>query len=304
MEKHMSGNHCFICSADVTVGQIDNRDAFYVECPICGHYQISGSLAMSGSLGSSPSYKLSAAIRRMSLADEPPYYIDSQTVKTLPDSVTHPDNPFDAIDRILNYIITKGGRDDKYVPIEPTKDYPLICALDPNEFSFYINKAMELEYLERINATYRLSLKGYERLDTIRPQPVMSDKAFVAMWFDPQLEEAWTNGIQRAIVEAGFKPIRIDLQHHNEKICDRIIAAIRESAFIVADFTGQRGGVYYEAGFAMGLSKPVIWTVKQTDIERLHFDTRQYNHIAWESVEDLYHKLLDRIRATIPGSKR
>ena len=34
---------------------------------------------------------------------------------------------------------------------------------------------------------------------------------------------------------------------------DRIIAQIRASKFVVADFTRNRGGVYYEAGFALGL---------------------------------------------------
>jgi len=36
-----------------------------------------------------------------------------------------------------------------------------------------------------------------------------------------------------------------------------------ECRFIVADFTGQRGGVYFEAGYALGLRKPVIWTCKR-----------------------------------------
>ena len=38
---------------------------------------------------------------------------------------------------------------------------------------------------------------------------------------------------------------------------------IRKSKFLIADFTGQRGGVYYEAGFAYGLGLPVIWTCRK-----------------------------------------
>lgn len=89
------------------------------------------------------------------------------------------------------------------------------------------------------------------------------------------------------------------MQEHNEKIDDRIIAEIRQSSLIVADFTGQRGGVYFEAGFAKGLGIPVIWTCHEDGVENLHFDTRQYNHIVWESPEDLKTKLINRISATL-----
>lgn len=69
---------------------------------------------------------------------------------------------------------------------------------------------------------------------------------------------------------------------------------------MVADFTGHRHGVYFEAGFAMGLGIPVIWLCQEDEIDKTHFDTRQYNHILWNSAEDLYQKLLNRIQATVP----
>ncbi len=93
-------------------------------------------------------------------------------------------------------------------------------------------------------------------------------------------------------------PIRIDLVHHNEKICDKIMAEIRSSQFLVADVTGQRQGVYFEAGFAMGLGRSVIWTCREDQLEEVHFDTRQYSHIVWKSPEDLREKLANRIKAT------
>jgi len=54
--------------------------------------------------------------------------------------------------------------------------------------------------------------------------------------------------------------------HHNEKICDKIVSEIRKSRLLVADFTDNRGGVYFEAGFAMGLSIPVIWMCRASDV--------------------------------------
>ena len=121
------------------------------------------------------------------------------------------------------------------------------------------------------------------------------------MWFHKDLEDAWENGLKVALQQTGYDPIRIDRTEHNEKIDDRIIAEVRKSGLLVADFTGQRGGVYFEAGFAMGLGIPVIWTCKDTDIGNLHFDTRQYNHIAWKDVDDLKDRLINRIEATLPN---
>ncbi|HVN49100.1 MAG TPA: hypothetical protein VMU30_09820, partial [Bacteroidota bacterium] len=110
----------------------------------------------------------------------------------------------------------------------------------------------------------------------------------------------WSNGIKEALISCNYRPLRIDLEEHNDKICDRIISEIHHSGLVVADFTGQRGGVYFESGYAMGLGIPVIRTCRNDYIDSLHFDTRQYNHIIWETAEELKEKLINRINATLP----
>jgi nucleoside 2-deoxyribosyltransferase len=79
------------------------------------------------------------------------------------------------------------------------------------------------------------------------------------------------------------------------------MAHIRRSRFVVADFTGQRGGVYFEAGFALGLGHPVIWTVRSDDLTAVHFDNRQYNFLQWkdDNLDDLCQRLQYRIEATV-----
>ena len=105
---------------------------------------------------------------------------------------------------------------------------------------------------------------------------------------------------------AGFQPFRIDDKHHNHKICDEIVAEIRRSRFLVADFTGHRGGVYYEAGFAAGLGLPVIFTCRKDDLKDLHFDVLGPSHtIDRKDPQDLADRLEARICATIgDGPKR
>ncbi len=117
------------------------------------------------------------------------------------------------------------------------------------------------------------------------------------------MQQALEHGIEPAIKDAGYKPLRIDQKEHINKIDDEIIAEIRRSRFLVADFThgvdGARGGVYYEAGFAHGLNLPVIFTCREDAVEELHFDTEHYNHIVWTTPADLREKLTNRILAVI-----
>lgn len=80
---------------------------------------------------------------------------------------------------------------------------------------------------------------------------------------------------------------------------------------MVADLTGYRGGVYFEAGFAKGLGKPVIFTCRKDWFdgvlssegkpikEKVHFDINHQNIIVWENPEDLKKRIVNRIRATI-----
>ncbi|OHB75866.1 MAG: hypothetical protein A2Z34_04955 [Planctomycetes bacterium RBG_16_59_8] len=192
-------------------------------------------------------------------------------------------------------------------------DYPLLLAETPGEGLFMLDTLCEKRHIskqEGVSGTVYVTIKekGLAHLDEIERQHPKSNEAFVAMWFpkpeDPEsniLTEAYERGFHPAIKEAGYDPIRIDKEEFLGKIDDEIIARIRQSRFLVADFTGQRGGVYYEAGFAHGLGIPVIFTCEKNYFEshKVNFDTRQYNHIDWADTSDLYNRLLKRIRETI-----
>jgi len=140
---------------------------------------------------------------------------------------------------------------------------------------------------------------GWAYLESLRQSNPESKKAFVAMWFDTEMEKIYDGFIKKAIKSAGFEPIQIGRKEHNNDINDEIIGEIRNSKFVVADFTGNRGGVYYEAGFAYGLNIEVIHTCKEDQLKDVHFDINHRKIIKWSDGEDLYNKLLKRIKATI-----
>lgn len=155
---------------------------------------------------------------------------------------------------------------------------------------------------------YFLTVDGAMYLDESREITPDSDKVFVAMWFDSSLRLVYDEAIAPAIEEAGYVPKRADREEFVDEINDWIIGQIRQARFVVADFSqgpdGACGGVYYEAGFALGLGRKVVFTCREEDKDELHFDTNHYNHIFWKSKEDLKKRLKDRIIAVMGDGPR
>jgi hypothetical protein len=163
--------------------------------------------------------------------------------------------------------------------------------------------AIIVDYLRSeglVSADYqqeRLTAKGYISADELRTRRAASSQAFVAMAFTDEMKRMYQEAIEPAIREAGFSPMLISEKEHANKIDDEIIAEIRRSAFLVADFTEHRQNVYFETGFAIGLAQQVIWTCRKDQIKDLHFDIRQYNCIDWENETELAQRLQRRIEA-------
>ena len=184
-------------------------------------------------------------------------------------------------------------------------------SIQESEVWYLVNACVEAGLVENNASKFLLTPKGYDYLAEIGTRRTSSDQAFVAMWFNDSMNDAYEKGFEPAISDAGYKPFRIDRKEHINKIDDEIVAEIRRSRFLVADFTARlltvedtavyeaRGGVYFEAGFAYGLNIPVIWTCRTDVANHIHFDTRQFNHILWSDPQSLRGKLYHRIGAVI-----
>ena len=215
-------------------------------------------------------------------------------------------------DRLLRYIAEcSSNRIGQSVPILYVRDPIQLGGLawsdsvNHSELEYlckYLSKNNWIELPLNIDGgpppTTLVTVEGYSRIEGQRTQ-LDSSQAFIAMWFHESVDEAFEDGIEPAIEQAGYKALRIDRKEHVNKIDDEIIAEIRRSRFLVADFTqgseGMRGGVYYEAGYARGLGLPVIFTCHEDSLCHLHFDTNHFNHIVWTDPADLREKLKNRI---------
>ena len=215
-------------------------------------------------------------------------------------------------DRLLQYIDRNTPQIGDYFRLWPRDIFCMAMAWSEStqntEVAYLLNYLTDKNWLKAEPlgdhyTQYLLTVEGHARLAELGNSVRESSQAFVAMWFDSSTQPAWQDGIEPAVRDAGYEPLRIDLKQHTNKIDDEIIAEIRRSRFIVADFThgeeGARGSVYYEAGFAHGLNIPVIFTCHKDMLDDIHFDTRQYPHIVWEKPEELRQQLAARISAVI-----
>ena len=148
-----------------------------------------------------------------------------------------------------------------------------------------------------------VEVPGYRRVEELQTNRD-SAQCFVAMWFDDSMNDARDRGIIPAIEDAGYTPSIINQKPNLiGRIEDAIIAEIRRSRFVVADFThgedGVRGSVYYEAGFAHAMGLPVIFTRRKDKEGVVHFDTDHFYRIEWETSDDLREQLQVKIEAAI-----
>lgn len=168
----------------------------------------------------------------------------------------------------------------------------------------------ELGYLKKDEKDHRYNItyKGLEYAESLLSSNKNSRDVFVAMAFQDDMTTVRDMAIKPACAKYGFNAYTVDESEHNGDITDEIIACIKTSRFVIADFTHNNRGVYFEAGYAQGRGIEVIRTCKKkyfdeqdpNDAEsKLHFDINHYNFILWKNEKDLEKQLMDRIRATI-----
>ena len=167
------------------------------------------------------------------------------------------------------------------------------------DVTFLLEELIKLAYLEKNGpVSYVVTMAGRNRIESPTPN-ANSGQAFVAMWFNPTLADAYERGIRPGIKASGYRPLKIDESPDVDKIDDAILEQIERSKFIVVDFThgqeGPRGSVYFEAGYARALGIPAIYLCRTDITKSLPFDTRQYRHLTWNEPEDIVVALKETI---------
>jgi hypothetical protein len=197
-------------------------------------------------------------------------------------------------------------------------DHHFYGATDKNEMEFYVRCLLERGFLSRhkddlqfeelkrpIVNGISFTEKGINHYLSFAETGINSKKCFVAMSFAKQHKWIFQDGILPALQETGFEDLKVDedktlkYRENENTINDFILFSIRASKFCIADYTGNRNGVYFETGYALAKGKQVIYTCKESEFKNVHFDTNRFPFITYQSGKELKEKLINRIRETL-----
>lgn len=223
--------------------------------------------------------------------------------------------PMQKLDKLILFIYSIGSGFKNHIS-KLAKYPPSVCyAEDAAEFNLMVSILTDIGYLcERqarfgeYDCGYFITVEGMKYAESLLSGNNNSTAVFVAMKCTDDFKSVYEEGIKPACAKFGFSVFTIDETKYPGDITDKVIAGIKTSRFIIADFTSNPLSVYYEAEYAKGLGREVIktcnkkWFEEEKDgkkVNQLHFDIQYDNLILWEDEKDLLQKLEDRIQATI-----
>ena len=304
---------CSVCqNVEVCKKTRDNGDDSWFECDICGHYSLNSPvLKIQGRAYAVNNWKLTPLERavlshriRIQSVDSPtaerkPLRITADVLDTIRSSATLP-NPAVQAANLIRFVgdhATRSGEPVTYLPMnEMDYHHAIIGALDSGAVMRLTKELVERKILTAecirdssfINVT--LSLDGWERYEAEKRGAFKGNYGFIAMQFnDPELDAFVKDIVKPAVKE----DIGYDLMDMNDVaragIIDNIMRTqIRAAAFVIVDLTHENSGAYWEAGYAEGLGKPVIYICeKETfEIRGTHFDTNHCTTIPWSMADD------------------
>jgi len=315
---------CMFCKSPARYNKLTSAH-YVIDCEICGIYHITHGLIRDLETNSSINNFLVNCISENIRAQSEgvtPYWADLRTprqikgvpkdgmVKYLEDyrelPIVHADKPRVLLKILANKLNKKKPFEGVYIT---KKEMLSAKILDTTELDSWLHVLVDDGLIhivsgapvgtDAISKLYCMRAKGWEKVKELFAS-VGSRKAFIAMWFKHPQRKTIQEAIEQACSDTGWEGFTIDQREFLGGITDEIIAKINESRFIIAEFTGNRRGVYYEAGYAEGRGIPVIYVVKKgKDLKSVHFDIKHLNYITWSNPDELKQKLVNRIGALI-----
>lgn len=308
---------CPICSSQLKnlTRNPAGRDANTYSCPLCGDFVLSGTLiaTLPNTLKreKDAAAKISHALRTMQQinrgAELYTTTVDAILKQPLP-------RPREQADLLIRWLAENVAGPGETTWVEPSTHSSIIGAKTPEGFSLILRHLFNVGLVtgnlsEAIGAPGRahatLSFDGWEYYEKLRQGGATYRKAFMAMKFgDADLDHLLETIFKPSAKMAGFELFRLDDFPRAGLIDDRLRVEIQASDFLVADLTHDNLGAYWEAGYAEGLGKPVIYTCERSKFEsqKTHFDTNHHLTVIWDKTQPTQsgETLKATIRATLP----
>jgi hypothetical protein len=258
---------------------------------------------------------LSHAVRKMQASTEWPM-LNSESYKQILQQSRLP-KPVEQAQNLLLWLGKAAEASDSFVTESCEALQAIIGARKP-ESVYYVTTHLAKQGLISYDRTdsskstpplrFQMTFEGWGRYDQLMHESAESRIAFMAMKFGQPELDAIVEGVFRpAVTDAGFELRILTDVPKAGLIDDRLRVEIRRSRFLIADITHQNPGAYWEAGFAEGLGKPVIYTCKKEAFAAgaSHFDTNHHLTVMWhEDTKQVAEDLKATIRATLPSEAK
>ncbi|MGD0591697.1 MAG: hypothetical protein ABSA44_13015 [Bacteroidota bacterium] len=312
-------NHCFICGKPAkVVGYTENPSKLKVECERCSSYEMAQTLAAATvdwdtRAPKEKRYILSGILRQRENTEESMLlFSHASKIKEMIQAANVPADPIEAIERLLLYICNKSNAAGDTVPNIPNKDYPVIFAKSGTEFSFLIGQAKGLGWIDLVGISddLRLAIDGWKKVAELKSRNANLGRfAFMAMQYgDDEHDEIYNNYLVPAVEQTGFELKLLKNLLGAGLIDNQLRVQIRRAKFLLADLTNKNLGTYWEAGYAEGLGKQVIYLCKESEFKEMktHFDTNHHTTIRWDkgNTSQAVEELKATIRATFPAEAK
>ncbi len=207
---------------------------------------------------------------------------------------------------------------EDYVKVDKHSILAIIGARNDTEFSFIFEHLKTKGIVKNktvvgggrnVLMDVTLTFDGWEYYEEMKRGNIDSRKAFMAMEYgDKELDRIVDEYFKSAVAETGFELLRLDEKPRAGLIDDRLRVEIRNSRFLISDLSHNNNGAYWEAGYAEGLGKPVIYTCKKEkfDGEKTHFDTNHHLTVLWQkdNIQEAVDLLKATIRTTLPNEAK
>ena len=154
-----------------------------------------------------------------------------------------------------------------------------------------------------------LTRKGWNLYENLKKMLPEGNYGFIAMEFKDPSFTCFVNEVVKPEVKRRTGYDLVDMRDVGRAgLIDEIMRRhIKDAKFVIADLTHDNLGAYWEAGYAEGLGKPVIYTCEEEKFkaEGTHFDTSHFTTVFWSESgdnKDFCKKLTDTILRSLGQS--
>ncbi len=270
------------------------------ECSVCGDFSVSDSAlrtVLDPEMREIPPIVRAAISHRLREANEagrPPPMLDTTRMKQLVADARLP-SPAQQATNIVRYfgdIVSKTGRSAPNPPPSftasigsPNREFALGILRQLVQRGLLIARTLAYQNTADEPDGIDLTLDGWGRYEAEKRGEVVGTTGFIALKFgDPVLDPFVREVIKPAVASIGYT--LEDMRDAAEAgIIDNVMRArIRDAAFVLVDLTHANAGAYWEAGYAEGLGKPVLYLCEASVFTATgtHFDTNHCTTVTWD----------------------